>query len=125
MWVPRLPLLCREIQLQDVGETSNGPWNCNEPCRAPRILWVMARTRTVFPRDRGLQSRMLLTMFLLGAIYVAFAGILFAAGAGVGVMVVVLVALSLGQLFLSDKLALHAVGAHAVSRAGAPGLHAM
>ena len=40
----------------------------------------MARTRTVFPRDRGLQTRMLLTMFLLGALYVAFAGILFAAG---------------------------------------------
>ncbi|HYZ29789.1 MAG TPA: M48 family metalloprotease, partial [Thermoleophilaceae bacterium] len=68
---------------------------------------------------------MLITMFLLGALYVAFAGIVLAAGAGVGVMVVVLAALSLGQLFLSDKLALAAMGAKIVSAAEAPGLHAM
>src|SRR5947209_17373692 len=54
----------------------------------------MARTRTVFPRDRGLQSRMLITLFLLGVLYVAFAGVLFAAGAGIGIMVVVLAGLS-------------------------------
>ena len=68
---------------------------------------------------------MLITLFLLGALYVAFAGIVLAAGAGVGVMVVVLAALSLGQLFLSDKLALAAMGAKIVSPAEAPGLHAM
>ncbi|HEX4735370.1 MAG TPA: zinc metalloprotease HtpX [Thermoleophilaceae bacterium] len=85
----------------------------------------MARTRTVFPRDRGLQTRMLLTFFLLGALYVAFAGILFAAGAGIGIMVLLLAGLSLGQLFLSDKLALSAMGAKVVSPAQAPGLHAM
>src|SRR3954447_11970942 len=85
----------------------------------------MARTRTQFPRDGGLQARMLLTMFLLGALYVAFAGILFAAGAGVGIMVVFLAGLSLAQLFLSDKLALRAAGARIVSPAEAPGLHAM
>jgi heat shock protein HtpX len=85
----------------------------------------MARTRTVFPRDKGLQTRMLLTLFLLGALYVAFAGILFAAGAGIGIMVVFLAGLSLAQLFLSDKLALRAAGAHIVSPAEAPGLHAM
>src|SRR3954466_7764103 len=85
----------------------------------------MARTRTVFPRDRGLQTRMLLTFFLLGALYVAFAGVLFAAGAGIGIMVVILAGLSLGQLFLSDKLALQAMGAKVVSPDQAPGLHAM
>jgi heat shock protein HtpX len=85
----------------------------------------MARTRTVFPRDRGLQTRMLLTFFLLGALYVAFAGILFAAGAGIGIMVVGLAGLSLAQLFLSDKLALSAMGAKVVSPAEAPGLHSM
>src|SRR5438094_326657 len=85
----------------------------------------MARTRTVFPRDRGLQSRMLLTMFLLGALYVAFAAILFAAGAGIGIMVVFLGAMSLAQLFLSDKLALAAMGAKVTTPAEAPGLHAM
>src|SRR3954454_25130708 len=85
----------------------------------------MARTRTTFPRDRGLQSRMLLTMFLLGAMYVLFAGILFAAGAGIGIMVLFLAGMSLAQLLLSDKLALAAMGAKVVSPAEAPGLHAM
>src|SRR3954451_2027244 len=85
----------------------------------------MARTRTVFPRDRGLQTRMLFTLFLLGALYVAFAGVLFAAGAGIGIMVVFLAGLSLSQLFLSDKLALAAMGAKVTTPADAPGLHSM
>src|SRR3954463_3879849 len=85
----------------------------------------MAQTRTVFPRDRGLQTRMLLTLFLLGLLYVVFAGILFAAGAGVGIMVLFLAGLALSQLFLSDKLALASMGAKVVSPAEAPGLHAM
>jgi heat shock protein HtpX len=85
----------------------------------------MATTRTIFPRDRGLQARMLLTFFLLGALYVVFAGVLFAAGAGIGIMVLFLAGLSLAQLFLSDKLALSAMGAKVVSPAEAPGLHAM
>src|SRR5689334_4426351 len=85
----------------------------------------MARTRTIFPRDRGLQTRMLFTFFLLGLLYVAFAAIIFASGAGLGIMVVLLALLSLGQFFLSDKLALSAMGAKVVSPADAPGLHAM
>jgi heat shock protein HtpX len=68
---------------------------------------------------------MLLTMFLLGLLYVVFAGILFAAGAGIGIMVVFLAGLALAQLFLSDKLALASMGAKVVSPAEAPGLHAM
>ena len=85
----------------------------------------MAQPRTTFPRDKGLQSRMLFTMFLLGALYVVFAGILFAAGAGVVTMVVFIGLMSLAQLFLSDKIALAAAGAKEVSPAEAPGLHAM
>lgn len=85
----------------------------------------MARTRTTFPRDRGLQSRMLLTMFLLGALYVVFAGVLLAAGAGIGIMVLFIALMSLAQLFLSDKIALAAAGAKIVSPAEAPGLHSM
>src|SRR3954471_4634536 len=81
----------------------------------------MARTRTEFPRDGGLQARMLLTMFLLGALYVFFAAVLFASGAGVGLMVVVLAGMSLAQLFLSDKLAMAAMGAKVISPAEAPG----
>jgi heat shock protein HtpX len=82
-------------------------------------------TRTSFGRDPGLQFRMLFTMFLLGALYVGFGAALFAAGASAVVMVVVLSGLLVAQLFLSDKLALRAMGAREVSPQEAPGLHAM
>ena len=85
----------------------------------------MATQKAIFPRDTGLQVRMLITLFLLGLLYVAFAAVLFSAGAGVGVMVVVIGALTLSQLFLSDKLALKSMGAKEVSPEEAPGLHAM
>src|SRR5436190_9483483 len=85
----------------------------------------MARSRTVFPRDSGLQFRMLATLFLLGLLYVVFVAVLLSAGAGVGVMVVFIVGLALAQLFLSDKLGLAAMGAKEVSPEEAPGLHAM
>ena len=81
--------------------------------------------KAVFPRDAGLQARMLLTMFLLGLLYTAFVVALLSAGAGVAVMLVVVGGLTLAQLFLSDKLALRAMGAREVSPQEAPGLHAM
>jgi heat shock protein HtpX len=85
----------------------------------------MAVTKTQFPRDPGLQSRMILTMFLLGALYVVFVGVLFAAGVNAGFIVIIAVGLSVAQLFTSDKLALHAMGARVVTPAEAPELHAM
>ena len=85
----------------------------------------MASQKAVFPRDTGLQLRMLLTIFLLGLLYVAFVVALLSAGAGVAVMLVVIGAFTLAQLFLSDKLALAAMGAKEVSPEEAPGLHAM
>jgi heat shock protein HtpX len=66
---------------------------------------------------------MLLTMFLLGLLYVVFVGVLFAAGAGAGVIVVVAVALLLLQLFASDKLAMATMGVKEVSPAEEPELH--
>jgi heat shock protein HtpX len=86
---------------------------------------MATRTRTSFGRDTGLQFRMLLTMFLLGALYVGFAAVLFSLGAGAITMVVVLGGLLLAQFFFSDKLALRAMGAREVSPQEAPGLHAM
>jgi heat shock protein HtpX len=86
---------------------------------------VATRTRTSFGRDPGLQFRMLLTMFLLGALYVGFVFALLAAGAGAIIMVLVIGGMLVGQLFLSDKLALRAMGAREVSPQDAPGLHAM
>jgi heat shock protein HtpX len=85
----------------------------------------MARGRTSFGRDTGLQARMLVTMFLLGAVYVVFMAALLAAGAGAITIVVFAGAMFLFQIFASDKLALRAMGAHEVSPAEAPELHAM
>ena len=68
---------------------------------------------------------MLFTMFMLGLLYVALVGALLAAGAGMAIMVLVIGGLMLAQLFLSDKLALRAMGAREVSPEQAPGLHAM
>jgi heat shock protein HtpX len=68
---------------------------------------------------------MLLTIFLLGLLYVALVGVLIRAGVGATVMLVVVAGLALAQLFLSDKLALRAMGAHEVSPSEAPGLHAL
>jgi heat shock protein HtpX len=68
---------------------------------------------------------MLLTMFLLGALYVVFIAVILAAGAGVATMVIIIGALSLAQLFFSDKIALAAMGAKVVGPDQAPGLHAM
>jgi heat shock protein HtpX len=85
----------------------------------------MARQRVELGRDAGLQTRMLFTMFLLGLLYVALVGVLFAAGAGAVTIIVIAGALFLGQLFLSDKIGLAAMGAKEVTPEQAPGLHAM
>jgi heat shock protein HtpX len=85
----------------------------------------MATTRTAYGRDLGLQARMLLTMLLLGLLYLALIWVLLWAGAGAVVMLLVVAGLALAQLFLSDRLALRAMGAHEASPSEAPGLHAI
>jgi heat shock protein HtpX len=80
---------------------------------------------TSFGKDTGLQLRMALTFFLLGALYVVFAGVLFAASGSVLIMVVVIGGLAALQLFTSDKLALAAMGGRIVTPQEAPQLHAM
>ncbi len=80
---------------------------------------------TSFGRDTGLQVRMVVTLFLLGAVYALLVGVLFAAGAsGITILVVAVGLLGL-QFFTSDKLALRAMGAHEVSPQEAPQLHAL
>ena len=66
---------------------------------------------------------MVLTMFLLGLVYVVFIGVLFAVGAGAGLIVVVAVVLLLLQLFASDKIAMASMGVKEVSPADEPELH--
>jgi heat shock protein HtpX len=85
----------------------------------------MAATKTTFTRDPGLQARMLITLFLLGLVYVVFVGVLFAAGLSGGVILIVAGGLAALQFFTSDKLAMHAMGAREVTPQEAPELHAM
>jgi heat shock protein HtpX len=68
---------------------------------------------------------MLLTLFLLGLLYVALVGVLFASGASGVTIAVIAGALLVGQFFLSDKLGLAAMGAKVVTPDQAPGFHAM
>jgi heat shock protein HtpX len=80
---------------------------------------------TSFGKDTGLQIRMTVTLFLLGAIYVALVVVLLAVGAS-GIMVAIIAGgLAAVNLFASDKLALAAMGARVVSPQEAPQLHAM
>jgi heat shock protein HtpX len=85
----------------------------------------MTARRSNFGKDTGLQARMVLTMFLLGLVYVVFVGVLIAVGAGAGVIVVVAVVLLLLQFLGSDKIALATMGVKEVSPAQEPELHAI
>ncbi|HZV75586.1 MAG TPA: zinc metalloprotease HtpX [Conexibacter sp.] len=78
---------------------------------------------TSFGRDTGLQLRMTLTLFLLGLVYAVLVGVVFASG--YTFLLVIVGGLFLLQIFASDKLALHAMGAREVSPQEAPQLHAM
>ena len=73
--------------------------------------------------DWGLRGRMLLTMVLLGVLYVFFIGALATAGVGLLGIVVVMGLFSLGQFFFSDKLALRSMGAHVADEDEYPQLH--
>jgi heat shock protein HtpX len=66
---------------------------------------------------------MLITMLLLGLVYVVLVAVALTAHAGVAIFLVA--ALFAAQVFASDKLALAAVGARQVSPQEAPELHAM
>src|SRR3954467_15172964 len=80
---------------------------------------------TSFGRDTGLQVRMTVTMFLLGALYVVLVVALLQAGLGGGTVAVIAGGLALLNLFASDKLPLAALGARVVPPAEAPQLHAI
>ena len=83
----------------------------------------MATGRATFGKDNGLQARMLLTMFLLGLVYVVFVGVLLAAGAAAISVVVIALILLLVQLFTSDKIAMATMGVKEVTPAEEPELH--
>jgi heat shock protein HtpX len=82
--------------------------------------------RKAFGRDFGLSSRIVLTSFLLGLLYVVFAVVLFQVlSVGLVPMLLIVVGLALFQYYTSDKLALAASGAKVVTPEQEPELHAM
>jgi heat shock protein HtpX len=83
----------------------------------------MARTR--FPADRGLTSRMVGTMFLLGLLYVVFVAVLIAILKSWLLIVLIAGGFLFFQYFFSDRLALRAMRGQEVSPQQAPELHQM
>ena len=82
--------------------------------------------RKAFGRDRGLSTRLFLTLFLLGALYVVFFVVLVQFfQLGFLPIVLLLGGLAFVQYYTSDKIALAASGAKVVTPDEAPELHAM
>ena len=79
--------------------------------------------KTRFAPDRGLTSRMLLTTFLLGLLYVVFTVVLIALLKSAVLAVVVAGALLFAQYWFSDRIALYAMHGRIVTPAEAPELH--
>ncbi|ELY59461.1 heat shock protein HtpX [Natronococcus amylolyticus DSM 10524] len=76
--------------------------------------------------DWGLRARMFVTMFLLFALYIVFAGVLTAyltGGANLLVFGMIFGGFSLGQYYFSDTLTLKSMGAKTVSAEEYPQLH--
>lgn len=74
-------------------------------------------------RDWGLEGRMLLTMFLLAAVYLFFLAFLAYRGTQPIFMLVFVGFFMLIQYFYSDKMVLWSMGANIVSESEAPRLH--
>lgn len=75
--------------------------------------------------DAGLAARMVLTMFLLGLVYVAFAAVLAWLKVPWPLLVIGALAIAGFQLFFSDKIALASMKAQYVDEQQAPQLHDM
>ncbi|WP_042367932.1 zinc metalloprotease HtpX [Streptacidiphilus neutrinimicus] len=82
----------------------------------------MSRTR--FAPDRGLTTRMLITMFMIGLLFVAFVGVLLVLLRGAWPIVVIIAGgLFVAQFWFSDKIAAFSMGAREVSPQEYPELH--
>ncbi|HEX8996884.1 MAG TPA: zinc metalloprotease HtpX [Ktedonobacterales bacterium] len=75
--------------------------------------------------DVGLSMRMILTIFLLGAVYVAFGAVLYYYGVPLSLLIVVAAGIAFVQFFFADKIALLSMGAREADEAQAPQLHEM
>jgi heat shock protein HtpX len=82
--------------------------------------------RSAYGRDFGLSTRLLLTMFTLGLLYVVFFVVLLnVLNIGIFAVILIMGGLAFLQYFTSDKIALLASGAKVVGPDEAPELHAM
>jgi heat shock protein HtpX len=81
----------------------------------------MARSR--FPADVGLTSRMVLTMFLIGLVYVAFVAVLVAVKVPLVWIIVIAGGFLFFQYFFSDRIAMFSMRAREVSAQQEPVLH--
>lgn len=80
--------------------------------------------RNRFAPDRGLTTRMVVTMFLIGLLYVVFVGGLLALLRGAWPMIVIIGGLLfVAQFWFSDRIAAFSMGAHEVTPEQAPELH--
>ncbi|MET9556210.1 zinc metalloprotease HtpX [Streptomyces sp. NPDC006645] len=81
-------------------------------------------TRTRYTKDRGLTTRMVTTMFLIGLLYVVLVGVLLAVlGKFWPVILILAGVLFVAQFWFSDKIAAFGMGAHEVTPEQAPELH--
>ncbi|NJP65022.1 zinc metalloprotease HtpX [Streptomyces spiramenti] len=82
-------------------------------------------TRTRYAPDRGLTSRMVTTMFLIGLLYVVLIGVLLAAFQNAWPLVLLFTGgMFVAQFWFSDRIAAYSMGAREVSPEQAPELHA-
>jgi heat shock protein HtpX len=79
--------------------------------------------RSRFAPDRGLTSRMLVTTFLLGLLYVVFTAVLIVLLKSAVLAIVIAGGLLFAQYWFSDRIALYAMHGRIVTPAEAPELH--
>jgi heat shock protein HtpX len=84
---------------------------------------MMARNR--FPSDAGLSARMLLTMFLIGLLFVVFVAVLLALDVNSILVVLLAGGFLVAQFLFSDRIALASMRAREVGPAELPELHAL
>ena len=78
---------------------------------------------TKWKGDSGLRSRMVLSFFILGILYVIFLSILHYLGVGYIPLAIIASAMILAQWYFSDKIVLWSSGAKIVTREQHPKLH--
>lgn len=79
----------------------------------------------IWKSDRGLEARMMLTMFLLAAVYLAFLAVLLSMGVSQIVVILFIGGFMFLQYFFSDKMILSSMGAKLVSESEEPRIHDM